>query len=283
MNVGTLLREAEDRLRAAGVPSPAVDAAELLAHAMGCRRSELVAWTAVPPHLAGEYDALVKRREQRVPVQHLTGTAGFRHVELDVGPGVFVPRPETEVLAGWAVERAGELAASGATPVVVDLGTGSGAIALSVATEVPQARVHAVELSDDAITWAARNLAGSGVDLRQGDMADAFPDLDGAVDVVVSNPPYIPLEAFESVAPEARDHDPDVALWSGEDGLDAMRVVERVAARLLRPGGWVGAEHADVQGASAPAVFAAAGRWTDVRDQRDLAGRPRFVTARLAR
>jgi release factor glutamine methyltransferase len=139
-----------------------------------------------------------------------------------------------------------------------------------------------VELGEAAHEWAVRNLTGSGVDLRAGDMADAFPELDGCVDVVVSNPPYIPLEAFESVAPEARDHDPPLALWSGEDGLDAMRVVEQVAGRLLRPGAVVGVEHADAQGEAAPAVFAATGRWADVRDHRDLAGRPRFVTARLA-
>ncbi len=168
-------------------------------------------------------------------------------------------------------------------PVVVDLGTGSGAIALSVATEVPSAEVHATELDDAAADWARRNLAGSGVDLRTGDMRDAFTDLDGSVDVVLCNPPYIPLEAYESVEPEARDHDPHLALFSGADGLDALRVVETVAARLLRPGGVAGAEHADVQGGSAPAVFAAAGRWSDVRDHEDLAGRPRFVTARLAR
>ncbi len=114
-------------------------------------------------------------------------------------------------------------------------------------------------------------------------MADAFPDLDGTVDVVACNPPYIPLEAFESVAPEARDHDPALALWSGEDGLDAMRVLEATAARLLRPGGWVGAEHADVQGESATRVFLDTGRWTDVRDHEDLAGRARYVVARLAR
>jgi release factor glutamine methyltransferase len=166
--------------------------------------------------------------------------------------------------------------------VVVDLCTGSGAIALAISSEVPEALVHAVELDEPAYGWAVRNLDGSGVDLRQGDMADAFHDLDGTVDVVVANPPYIPLEAYESVAPEARDHDPGLALWSGEDGLDAMRVVEQVAARLLRPGGWVGAEHADVQGTAAPEVFRRAARWVHVRDHPDLAGRPRFVTARLA-
>jgi release factor glutamine methyltransferase len=278
-----VLREAADRLRAAGVASPEVDAAVLLAHVLGVGRGALVARSAVPTERLGEYDALVARRAAREPLQHLTGVTGFRHVELAVGPGVFVPRPETELLAGWAVDRARESLAAGRVPVVVDLGTGSGAIALSVATEVPDARVHAVEVSEDALSWADRNLAGAGVDLRHGDMADAFPDLDGTVDVVVSNPPYIPLEAFESVAAEVRDHDPDTALWSGQDGLDAMRVVERVAARLLRPSGVVGAEHADVQGEAAPAVFASAGRWTDVRDHEDLAGRPRFVTARLAR
>ncbi|MGH3370338.1 MAG: N5-glutamine methyltransferase family protein, partial [Nocardioidaceae bacterium] len=161
--------------------------------------------------------------------------------------------------------------------------TGSGAMALALATEVPHARVHAVELDEAAHEWAVRNLSGSGVDLRQGDLADAFPDLDGTVDVVVCNPPYIPLEAYESVAVEAREHDPGLALWSGQDGLDAIRVLEQVAARLLRSGGVVGAEHAELQAESAPAVFAGSGRWCDVRDHHDLAGRPRFVTARLAR
>jgi release factor glutamine methyltransferase len=148
--------------------------------------------------------------------------------------------------------------------------------------EVPDAVVHAVELDEVALGWAARNLAGTGVDLRLGDAADAFADLDGTVDVVVANPPYIPLEAWESVAPEVRDHDPALALWSGDDGLDAIRAIERTAWRLLRPGGVVGIEHADAQGESAPAVFAAAENheWQDVRDNADLAGRPRYLTAR---
>jgi release factor glutamine methyltransferase len=166
---------------------------------------------------------------------------------------------------------------------VVDLCTGSGAIAKAVADEVPGATVHAVELDEAAYSWAVRNLAGTGVDLRQGDLATAFDDLAGSVDVITCNPPYIPLDAWESVAPEARDHDPHLALFSGADGLDAVRVLERRAAVLLRPGGVVGFEHADVQGESAPAVFAATGRWTDVRDHADLAGRPRYTTARLAR
>lgn len=275
-----LLREAAATLAAAGVGSPDHDAAELLAHVLGTTRSGLALLEEVGDDARAAYVDLVRRRAAREPLQHLTGTAAFRYVELAVGPGVFVPRPETELLAGWGVAEAQAVLASGRTPVVVDLCTGSGAIALALATEVPQARVYAVELDERAYDWALRNLSGSGVDLRQGDMAEAFPELDGEVDVVVSNPPYIPLEAFESVAPEARDHDPALALWSGADGLDALRVVERVASRLLRAGGVLGAEHADAQGESAPAVLSGTGRWHDVRDHRDLAGRPRFVTAR---
>lgn len=278
-----LLAEAARSLAAAGVASPEYDAAELLAFALGTTRPALALVADVDPDREAVFEQLVERRVQREPLQHLLGSAAFRYVELAVGPGVFVPRPETEVLAGWGVDRAREVQAAGRSPVVVDLCTGSGAMALALASEVPGADVHAVELDENAYAWAARNLEGSGVDLRQGDMADAFGDLDGTADVIVCNPPYIPLEAYESVAAEARDFDPALALWSGEDGLDAMRVLEQVAARLLRPGGVVGAEHAEVQHESAPAVFARTGRWSDVRDNPDLAGRPRFVTARLAR
>jgi release factor glutamine methyltransferase len=274
-----LLADARARLHDAGVASPEHDAAELLAHVLGTTRSRLPLVDVVPADRAAAYDALVARRASREPLQHLTGLTHFRHVELEVGPGVFVPRPETELLAGWAIEQALLVE----SPVVVDLCTGSGAVAKAIADEVPGARVHAVELDEPAHAWAERNLAGTGVDLRRGDMADAFGDLAGTVDVVVCNPPYIPLDAWESVAAEARDHDPHLALFSGDDGLDAMRVLERRAALLLRPGGVVGAEHADLQGESAPAVFTAAGRWTEVRDHEDLAGRARFLTARAVR
>ncbi|MDX6372837.1 MAG: release factor glutamine methyltransferase [Nocardioidaceae bacterium] len=277
MNRG-LLAAAESKLRDAGVPSPEHDAAELLAHVLGTDRSRLPLVDEVPAAALREYDALVARRAAREPLQHLTGEAWFRHVRLEVGPGVFTPRPETELLAGWAVDAAEPLE----SPVVVDLCTGSGAIAKSVAHEVPQARVHAVELDEPAYRWAERNLAGTGVDLRQGDFATAFDDLAGSVDVVVCNPPYVPLDAWESVAPEARDHDPHLALFSGADGLDAIRVLAQRAAVLLKAGGVLGVEHADVQGDAVPAVLAATGRWTEVRDHRDLAGRPRFTTARLA-
>lgn len=275
-----LLREAATRLAEAGVASAEYDAAELLAHVLGTTRTRLPLVEGVGRAERATFERLVARRASREPLQHLTGAAAFRHVELSVGRGVFVPRPETELLAGWAIDRA---RGAGATPRVVDLCCGSGAIALSLVDEVPGARVYAVELDPEAHTWAERNLGPVGVDLRLGDMAEAFPELDGTVDVVVCNPPYIPLDAWASVAAEARDHDPSLALWSGHDGLDAMRVLERTAARLLRPGGWVGAEHADAQGESAPRVFVTAGRWTQVRDHRDLAGRARYLTARLAR
>ena len=274
-----LAAEAAAALADAGVASPEYDAATLLAHVLGTSRGTVLSVPDVPADRVEAFRDLVRRRARREPLQHLTGTTGFRYVDLAVGPGVFVPRPETELLAGWAVEQARALDA----PVVVDVGTGSGAIALSVAHEVPAAIVHAVEVDPGAYAWAERNLAGTGVLLTLADMADALPELDGTVDVVVCNPPYIPLDAWESVAREARDHDPAAALWSGDDGLDAVRVLEATAARLLRPGGVVGAEHADVQGASAPAVFSVAGRWAEVRDHPDLAGRARYLTARLAR
>jgi release factor glutamine methyltransferase len=266
-------------LGAAGVASPEYDATALLAHVLGTSRAQLALVDEVAPEPTAAFDALVARRALREPLQHLTGVAYFRHVELAVGPGVFVPRPETELLAGWAIEACAGIEA----PVVVDLCTGSGAIARAVADEVPRAAVHAAELSPEAFEWAERNLAGTGVDLWLGDAFAAFDDLRGGVDVVVCNPPYIPLDAWESVAAEARDHDPHLALFSGADGLDAIRLLARRAAELLRLGGVVGFEHADEQGEAAPAVFSRSGRWSDVRDHRDLAGRPRFATARLAR
>ena len=279
MRAGAARRAAAAQLAGAGVASPERDADLLLAHVLDVGLGRLPMVDDLTVLQQEQYAALVARRAAREPLQHLTGTAAFRHVELAVGPGVFVPRPETELLAGWAIEHlAGRPPGRGRRPL-----HRLGAIARAVADEVPDAVVHAVELDEGALAWAERNLAGTGVDLRHGDLATAFDDLLGTVDVVVCNPPYIPLEAWESVAAEARDHDPHLALFSGQDGLDAIRVLEQRAALLLRPGGVVGAEHADVQGESAPGVFAATGRWHDVSDHRDLAGRARYVTARLAR
>jgi release factor glutamine methyltransferase len=276
-----LLADADRVLTAAGVSSPRVDAELLAAHVLAVPRGRLVLIDELSDEQEHTFEELVARRCRREPVQHLTGRAGFRGLDLHVGPGVFTPRPETELLAGWAVEAARAVRAStGSDPVVVDLCTGSGAIAGAVASEVPGAQVHAVELSPQAHDYAERNLAGTGVDLRLGDAATAFEDLDRSVDVVVANPPYIPLSAYETVAEEARRHDPPLALWSGDDGLDVIRVVERAASRLLRGGGVVGCEHADAQGDAVPAVFSGTGRWTAVSDHADLAGRPRWTTAR---
>jgi release factor glutamine methyltransferase len=270
------LARATWRLQQAGVAAPRNDAEMLLAHVLDLPRSRVGLADDLTDEQVRAFDAVMARRQRREPLQHILGTAAFRYVEVGVGPGVFVPRPETELLAGWAVDHLSRLD----KPVVVDLCTGSGAIALALTTEVPQARVYAVELSEDAFAYASRNLSGTGVDLRCGDIATAFEDLDGRVDVVVVNPPYIPLTAYSSVEAEAREYDPPQSLWSGEDGLDAIRSVEATAARLLRPSGWVGCEHADEQEKTAAAVFAATGHWADIRDRPDLAGRSRYVTAR---
>jgi release factor glutamine methyltransferase len=278
------LADATARLATAGVPSPRHDAEELAAHLLGCTRGELVTQRAVDPEA---YAALLRRRVAREPLQHLTGASYFRHLTLAVGPGVFLPRPETELVADSAIAAARQAAAAGGrAPVVVDLGAGSGAIAFSVAVEVPGAVVHAVELTAAAFQWLTRNRSvlpesvRTRVHLHQCDLATALPELDGAVDVVVSNPPYIPPGSVVR-DPEVSEYDPPAALWgSGVDGLDDVRAVERAADRLLRPGAAVVVEHADLQGESAPAIFATTGRWRDVRDHRDLAGRPRFVTAR---
>jgi release factor glutamine methyltransferase len=274
-------------LAAAGVASPAYDADALLRHAFGAVTGRLDRALVVPEQVATQFATLVARRAGREPLQHLVGSVGFRHLDLDVGPGVFVPRPESELMTGHAVDEVLARADQRSRAVrVVDLCAGSGAIGLSVALEVPDARVTAVELSEDACHYARRNAERLGADVRSrydlrcGDIADAVDDLAGRVDVVVANPPYIPLTAFESVQPEARDFDPPLALWSGEDGLDAISLVAEVAARLLVDGGLVLCEHADAQHESAPAVFAATGAWSQVRDHPDLAGRPRFVSAR---
>jgi len=272
-----LIAQASERLAGAGVESPQADATELLSHVLQMSRGQVLLIDEVDDAAEVAYEALVAQRATRIPLQHLTGVSYFRHVELQVGPGVFVPRPETELLAGWAIEAASAIEAA----VVVDLCTGSGAIAKAIKDECPTADVHAVELSADAFVWAEKNLAGTGVELRQGDAFGAFDELVGTVDVIACNPPYIPLEAWESVALEARDHDPQIALFSGQDGLDAIRALEVRAASLLKPGGLIGVEHADAQGESAPEVFRASGRWDDVRDHTDLAGRARFLTARL--
>ena len=259
------VREATARLAAAGIRSAEVDAVALAAHAMRVEPSEVRRAMVLGADEPEGFAELVAEREARVPLQHLTGVAHFRRVELAVGPGVFVPRPETEVTAGLAIDAA---SAMGPDAVVVDLCTGSGAIALAVKDEVPGARVHAVELSDLAHGWAVanRDRLALEVDVRLGDATSAFPELEGAVDVVVSNPPYIPAGSVP-VDPEVREHDPEVALYGGSaDGLAVPLAVAARAAVLLRAGGVLVMEHADSQGESLPAALRRTGSWVDVVD-----------------
>jgi release factor glutamine methyltransferase len=252
--VRPLLQHAASELREVGVSSPEQEARQLLAYAAGVELARLPLLDAVDDAQAAYFQALINKRARRVPLQHLTGRAHFRYLEVEVGPGVFVPRPETEVMTGWAIEQLRPMVYAVARgesrhlPVVVELGTGSGAVAKSIALELTGTRVHAVELSEEAAVYAARNLADTTVELHVHDMIGALPELNGSVDLVIANPPYIPLQAFESIVPEVRDYDPPLALFSGDDGLDAIKVVAEQAARLLRPAGLLCVEHADVQG-----------------------------------
>ncbi|MFD6139038.1 peptide chain release factor N(5)-glutamine methyltransferase [Promicromonospora sp. NPDC060271] len=308
-----LLKWACEELADAGVASPQTDAEVLLAYALGVDRSELrrlmVLGREVPDDAAGVFAGLVSRRAAREPLQHLTGVAAFRHLELAVGPGVFVPRPETEEVAQVAIDEAAKVVGERGSAVVVDLCTGTGAIALAVATEVPGTRVHAVELDKDAHAWAERNVdavsaevasarAGTGSDLEpgtpperivrlvKGDARTALYGIDGLADVVVSNPPYVPSDAVP-VDPEVAEHDPAVALYGlGPDGLEVPRGITDAAARLLRPGGLYVMEHAEVQAEAARDMVAAArdadGRpvFGEPETRKDLTGRYRMVVAR---
>jgi release factor glutamine methyltransferase len=283
--VRPLLQQAASQLREVGVSSAEQEARQLLAHAAGVELARLPLLDTVEDAQAAYFHTLINKRARRIPLQHLTGRAHFRYLELEVGPGVFVPRPETEVMTGWAIEQLRPMVYAVARgesrhlPVIVELGTGSGAVAKSIAVELTGTRVHAVEISEEAAAYAARNLADTTVELHVRDMIGALPELNGSVDLVIANPPYIPLEAFESVVPEARDHDPPLALFSGDDGLNAIKIVAAEAARLLRPAGLLCVEHADVQGESAQRVLVQHGAFAGVRDHLDLNGRPRFVTA----
>jgi release factor glutamine methyltransferase len=279
------IEDATRTLDAAGVPSPRFDAEELLGWVLGCERTQL--WRHLDQPAPAEFDAAVRARAARVPLQHLTGRAYFRHLTLSVGPGVFVPRPETEVVVDYALDQLAQMRLTEAT--VVDLCSGSGAIALSIAKEGARfvqgpVQVHAVERDDAAVPWLRRNCAQHAtlpVTVHHADLAELPSTFDATVDLVVANPPYIPADAVPR-DPEVAQHDPQVALYSGADGLDHMRRIEQVAARLLRPGGVVVVEHADAQGAAATAMFCTPS-WSGVEDHQDLTGRDRFVSAQRAR
>jgi len=268
---------------AVGIATPEVDALLLAAHVLGVGRGELaarlVSGFAFSSTQNEHFGALVRRRSTREPLQHITGEAGFRQLVLAVGPGAFVPRPETELLVQMVVDAV--MASGQSSPRVIDLGTGSGAIALAVATEAPHARVWAVEKSVEALVWAQRNneTHGSPVTILEGDFADALSlvgDVAGTFDVVVSNPPYIPEEAVPRDA-EVRLYDPALALYSGPDGLDAVRVVALVASKLVAPGGLLAIEHGELQGLAVRQILIDFG-WRPVSTHPDLTSRDRYTT-----
>ncbi len=263
---------------ASSSPSPGPEARQLVAHVLGVDVSRLIAAPPPTPEQRAEIDRLAARRAAGEPLQHLTGVAYFRLDELAVGPGVFIPRPETEEMVGWALK------ALAGRPVgsrrVVELCAGSGAITAALSTELGGVELHAVELSPEAHPYLERNLAGRGVRVERGDMAEAFRDLDGTVDLVIVNPPYIPTGHLAFLPSDVVDHEPGLALFSGADGLDAIRVVAAVAARLLRPGGLLATEHDDSHQDKVIGLLAAAG-YADIEGHPDLTGRPRFVTASL--
>ena len=280
-----VLAAAAADLSAAGVVSAEHDARALAQHVLAVPKpSDLLLVDGFSADELAAFRALVTRRARREPLQHLTGRTAFRYIELEVGPGVFVPRPETEAVVQWALDAA--RAEGWPAALVVDLCTGSGTMAFALANELAGATVHGVERDPGALAWARRNaerLAAAGdpvVTLHLGSAEDALPELDGRVDLVVSNPPYVATTEAHLPDPEVVDHDPEVALFAGEDGLDVIRLVEQGARRLLRPGGLVVVEHSDRQGDSAPAVFTGTGAWSEVADHPDLTGRDRFVTAR---
>jgi release factor glutamine methyltransferase len=270
------------RLAAAGVPDPEVDAELLIGHVLGLSRGGVQARLVVGAELedtdASALERLVARRARREPLQHLTGRAAFRALDLAVGPGVFVPRPETEEVAQLAIDAL--RAAAEPEPIAVDLGSGSGAIALALATEVPHARVWAVENSPEAFPWTRRNVeevAAPNLELVFADLATALPELDGRVAVVASNPPYVPLAEMPP-DPEVRMYDPERALYGGVDGLDVIRALSQRALALLRPGGVLVIEHGERQSAAIAELLRGDG-WRAIAHHRDLTTRDRATTA----
>jgi release factor glutamine methyltransferase len=271
---------ASEKLSAAGVPSPQADATWLLCHILETDRSDLLTRITFDQDLAAEQlDAFLvalARREQREPLQHITGKAAFRSLELSVGPGVFIPRPETEQVVQYAIDYLRQLPTPG---VAIDLGTGSGAIAIAMAVEVPQTQVYAVELSQAAFDYAAKNIEANAaaVELRLGAMQEVVSDLVGGLDVVISNPPYIPDSAIP-IDPEVRNFDPELALYGGEDGLDVIRDISGIAAALLRAGGLLVLEHADGQSDAIRELLLNDG-WLSVSAFQDATMRYRTITA----
>lgn len=276
--------DATRTLEDAGVPSPRTDAELLAAHVAGVDRGRLGLIPLVDADVIERYRTLVAQRAQRIPLQHITGVAAMGEIDIAVGPGVFVPRPETELMLAWAI--AVLEATPTRPPVVLDLCTGSGALALAIAHARPDAVVHAVELEPKALAWARRNadtraVAGdTPIVLHHGDVTDRtlLTDLEGGVDLIVANPPYIPEGA--ELDPEVAEHDPATALFGGPDGLSVITPMVSNIARWLRIGGAVAIEHDDSNGAQVAAMLRERRVFGEVAEHDDLAGKPRFVVAR---
>ncbi len=280
MKLSEALANAIQHLAQAGVPSPQADATWLLCHVLGTDRSDLLTKItfeeALSEQAANDLSQALARRAAREPLQHITGVAAFRSLELKVGPGVFIPRPETEQVVQYAIDYLKQLPVSGRA---IDLGTGSGAIAIAIAKEVPQTQVYAVELSESAYKFAEGNIKANqvSVELRLGAMQEVVSDLVGQLDVVISNPPYIPNSAIP-IDPEVRDFDPELALYGGEDGLDVIRDISGIGAALLRKGGLLVLEHADGQSEAIRELLLNDG-WFNVAAFQDAALRFRTITA----
>ncbi|MDA3659444.1 peptide chain release factor N(5)-glutamine methyltransferase [Mycobacterium xenopi] len=262
-------------LAEAGIGSARYDAEELAAHLAGVERGRLPLLDPPDEQFFDQYRDLVSARSRRVPLQHLTGTVAFGPVTLQVGPGVFIPRPETEAMLEWACTQQ-----LGAGPVIVDLCTGSGALAVALARHWPHARVIAVDDSETAVDYARRNAAGTAAEVVLADVTapGLFRDLDGKVDLLVANPPYIPDCA--SLETEVAQYDPPHAVFGGPDGMAVIAAVVGHAGRLLRPGGLLAVEHDDAASAQTVEIVCNTRCFDDIVARRDFAGRPRFVTAR---
>jgi len=284
--VAGVLRDATARLRAAGSRSPRLDAELLLAAALGGERLDL--FRAPERALTGEerarFNGFIRRREAREPVAYIRGRRGFRTLDLEVTPAVLIPRPETETLVDVALELLAAMPqGDGAALEVLDVGTGSGCIALALAAENPFVRVLAVDIDEEALAVARRNAARHGLERRvgfaRGDLCDDLPP-EPRFDLVVSNPPYVPADEYAALEPNVRDFEPRAALYGGEDGLDAYRRLIPAAARRLRPGGALAVEVGAGEAVAVRALFAAAGVFCEAEERADLAGIPRVVFAR---
>ncbi len=287
MTVLEVIRRSTEYLTRHGVESPRLQVELLLAHVLRLPRLNLYLQfdRVLGPSELEPLRDLVRRRGAREPLQHLTGTAPFLDHVLQVGPAVLIPRPETETLAARAVELGRGI--PGGRPRVLDLGTGSGCLALALAAGLPGADVHAVDLSPEALEVARGNAVRTGLADRVrfglGDgfaaLAGIWPAPEAVFDLVVSNPPYIPTAEIATLAPEVRDHDPRMALDGGVDGLDFYRRLAVEAAAWVGPGGWMLLEFGDGQGPAVAGLMAGAG-WVDGVLEKDLSGRERVIIVR---